>query len=336
LGKEEDGYPNAAPMWMSLSPRSRYCDQKDVLLIGISKNLLDRVSRTLDSLERSQMEIRGLLESTPGQRFPAIKTNLDILETNLTGFKNNFQERLQTILPKIRGGGPGSSEGLLIKLQNEYDQSVFKESKINMFLNHREREINTIDYFMKLVKKDNKKLEIVDYASANDISKIISKKRGVIFSLNIIQPTDVVENYIKGNIVDEKDMWLNDDQILHKVAVQFRDFTPYALANDNIGDDTAFLFKINKVENVPYEITAWNKTGKFGFTVPLKPNTPGIPLELIRHNQVSLRINKPNNKFVDEIEVLLVTYQCPLQHFNLINKFVVRFVYPKADLIMTD
>ena len=84
---------------------------------------------TLENFESIKRKVTALLASRPAIDFHPVQRNLDIFKLNLKNYKSKFKSKLQEILPKIKGGGQGSSEADLIRLLSQYNLSPYNTIK---------------------------------------------------------------------------------------------------------------------------------------------------------------------------------------------------------------
>ena len=100
-----------------------------------------------ESIER---KIHGLSSSFVAVSFPHFSSVLNAFNIKFSEFKNGLNKELQTLLPKIRGGG--SEQAQLTDLVNKYTQGGYHKSKVDAFLSVRAKEIETINNILDIVK----------------------------------------------------------------------------------------------------------------------------------------------------------------------------------------
>ena len=122
-------YEGSSKIKMQLTPITTYCKKADVLLIEISDQLINQVTMTLEKFESIKRKVTTLLASRPAIDFQPVQRNLDIFKLNLKNYESKFKSKLQEILPKIKGGGQGSSEADLIRLLSQYNLSPYNTIK---------------------------------------------------------------------------------------------------------------------------------------------------------------------------------------------------------------
>ena len=104
LGKEPD-YENAAKMQMMLTPIRQFCDKSTTILLEISEGLLNSVTKMLDELEQTTLKAKTLSQRDVVKRYPPLGHTINLFMTRIDEFVLKIKGELQSILPRIRGGG---------------------------------------------------------------------------------------------------------------------------------------------------------------------------------------------------------------------------------------
>lgn len=285
------------PVRVQLTPLWKYCDKSSAILIRISGAMIDEVAKVLDKMEKLQIKANTLLSTKPCIDYQAVRKNIDIYETFLRKYQINMQGKLQAILPAIRAN-KGKSEADLNKLIADYLSSPIKYDKSSRFLSRRNREIRAIQYLIDHFDVNNQEnVDIADYESANDVD--ISLRYGfvVILSVNILQPKEVTESFVKGNEVDESTFWFNDLESVGSLGNQIRQFKTFAEVN-NDKNHIFYLVKITKKESTPFNVTAIKESKYKPFKIPTKPEVPGFMSKT--HNSITVAVQPSNDQSIKQ------------------------------------
>ena len=104
LGQDPD-YEKAAKMQMMLTPIRQFCDKSTTILLQISEGLLNSVTKMLDELEQTTLKAKTLSQRDVVKRYPPLGHTINLFMTRIDEFVLKIKEELQSILPRIRGGG---------------------------------------------------------------------------------------------------------------------------------------------------------------------------------------------------------------------------------------
>ena len=304
----EPKYERSSKIKMQLTPITTYCKKKDVLLVGISDQLINEVSITLEKFGSIKSKVNTLLASRPAVDFQAVKKNLDIFKLDLKLSESKFKSKLQDILPKIKGGGAGSSETDLIKLLNCYNLSPYNKEKSARFLGRRNREIQAIQFVLNLFRNSKaSNIKVVDFESANDVENLLAKTFVVVFKVNILQPKTITESFINGTEVDEEDFWFNVDEDIGKVGQKVRLFRDFAEENKN-AIQSAYLVKIAEAQEQPIQILAKQYGAEFSSNFVIPPSPKKLAAIHRSYDSITFAVTKPNNKWITNLEILYWEY----------------------------
>lgn len=98
--------------------------------------------------ESVEGKLRTLSKSDVATQFDRFSKVLNTFRGKYTEFKNEINRELQTILPRIRGGG--SSQQDLTDLVDKYHKSVYNRKIVEDFLSIRTKEIETVENIMDI------------------------------------------------------------------------------------------------------------------------------------------------------------------------------------------
>ena len=296
-------YEGSSKIKMQLTPITTYCKKADVLLIGISDQLINQVTMTLEKFESIKRKVTTLLASRPAIDFQPVQRNLDIFNLNLKNYESKFKSKLQEILPKIKGGGQGSSEADLINLLSKYNKSPYNKETSARFLGRRKREIQAMQFVLNIFgNSKSSNIKVVDFESAIDVQSLLSKTYVVVFEVNVLQPKTVTDSFIKGLEVNETNLWFNSDEDIGALGQQVRLFRKFAEENRNF-PESAYLVKITKVKKNPVHIYAqqYGITITTNFVIPSHP--PKLAASSRSYDSITFLVTKPNNTWVTKLEI---------------------------------
>ena len=301
-------YEGSSKIKMQLTPITTYCKKADVLLIGISDQLINQVTMTLEKFESIKRKVTTLLASRPAIDFQPVQRNLDIFNLNLKNYESKFKSKLQEILPKIKGGGQGSSEADLIRLLSQYNLSPYNKETSGRFLGRRKREIQAMQFVLNLFGNSKaSNIKVVDFESANDVENLLSKIYVVVFEVNVLQPETVTDSFINGLEVNETNFWFNTNEDIGAVGQQVRLFRKFAEENENLAE-AAYLVKITKAKQDPVHIYAQKDgvTITSNFVIPSRP--PKLAASSRSYDSITFVVTKPNNTWITKLEIRYWNY----------------------------
>ena len=296
-------YEGSSKIKMQLTPITTYCKKADVLLIGISDQLINEVSMTLEKFESIKRKVTTLLASRPATDFQPVQRNLDTFNLHLKNYESKFKTNLQEILPKIKGGGQGSSEADLIRLLSQYNLSPYNKETSARFLGRRKREIQAMQSVLNLFGNSKaSNIKVVDFESANDVQNLLSKTYVVVFEVNVLQPKTVTDSFVNGLEVNETNFWFNTDEDIGAVGQQVRLFRNFAEENGNAAE-SAYLVKITNAKPDPVHIYAQKDgvTITSNFVIPSRP--PKLAVSTRSYDSITFVVTKPNNTWVTKLEI---------------------------------
>ena len=293
-------YANAGKIKVVLTPKSFYCEKKDNILIGISKQLLSRVSEALDEMEQLQIKIAGLLIRDP-TKFESVKSNLKRVRKAVIDFHSNFQLDLKRLLPQVRGGG--AAESGMANLLTRYDKSPIQIGTCSIFLTNRAREINAIDTVLEqFTGADN--LKVVDYRGADDVIQNFKTDKVVTLYLRILQDEQKTISFLEGKPVSEADMWFNKPNEIGEIGRKLREYKDFAVHNvEFFPKDYSYLIVIERVRSNPVAISCsrWGMEMISDFKTPVKPTTTDVKSRA--HNSITLVTPSNSNVNVKSVHV---------------------------------
>ena len=271
-GSKENHWEGSTIQEFHATPISELCSELNPTLNEISEELMLSVEEVLGDLEDLNMKVGGYLESDPSIRFPPIQENLQIYQDAIAAYTTYLKGQLKELTPKIRAGETEAEEDL-IKLLIDHADSQFQVDRSMEFLINRGREIQAVRFLLDSFPQASNRL-VQDFRTANDAGILFSRDRVVLLELNVLSPTNVSNNFLDGNPMDEDKFWYNNQTVSGEVGSTLRTFLEFAEANVDLVDK-GYLIKLNLVsEEAPTVMTAFIKGRALPepFEVPITTN----------------------------------------------------------------
>merc|ERR1711892_267763 len=213
-----------------MTPIEDICTAEDYILNEISDSMMAEVIDMLDELNQLDVKAKGLMITNEATKFPALKKNLNIYKVALKSYIDDIMNRLQDILPNIRGGD-GQGEDDLVALLNEFTNSPFEFETSDSFLIDRNREISAISFLLASFPDDAENIAVVDYEQGSDVDFILKHKYVIMLDFKILTPPSLTENFLNGNTQEESNFWYNSIAVNGQVGSLLRNFSDFALEN---------------------------------------------------------------------------------------------------------
>ncbi|XP_026004928.1 uncharacterized protein LOC113010193 isoform X2 [Astatotilapia calliptera] len=185
----------AVPVKVWLLPLTALDSSAAKLVRQISTGLVQEAQTVLEDFSEVEMRYNDVLGTSTAQQFPQIGKKLKSFKEMCSEFKLEFQQTLAKKLPSIRGGGEEEAE--LAEILKKRHSSPFSSKNLNEWMDCKEREVDTLMSFTKMMK--NTKI----ISSQNDLYKeSLSAEHVVCFvftSLGKDEPyLSALSRYLKG------------------------------------------------------------------------------------------------------------------------------------------
>ena len=272
--------------------------------MNIADTVMGKVSEMLVNLKDLDTYIRTLLETRPAKIYPAVESNLNLYKTKLADKELKIKEKLQELLPAVKGRKNGKSEKDLISLIKEYNLSPFNNIKSRIFLDSRSLEIKALNLLMEdLDSSTQPNFEIADYKNPNQAALLLKYRKTVKFSVNILQSVRVTKAFLSGANSTQSAFWYNDDVKASVLGRQKHLFKNFVTANKD-STELGYLISINLRDEIrPVEMQARvdGKQRKTDFVIPDYPEKPRLIGRT--DNQFTVGVNNPNNTWVTKFYI---------------------------------
>ena len=120
-------------------------NNKIVFVYSLSESDLEDVMQMQVDFRETEGIIKNLQKFDTAQKYKVFKDILNELEIEFDRVKNYLTERVQKLLPELRGSANNTAKKAQLKdLIKDYDASCFKAAFIKPFLGVRRREMEII------------------------------------------------------------------------------------------------------------------------------------------------------------------------------------------------
>uniref|UniRef100_A0A3P8QXM1 SNTX thioredoxin-like domain-containing protein n=1 Tax=Astatotilapia calliptera TaxID=8154 RepID=A0A3P8QXM1_ASTCA len=236
---------NAVPVMVWLLPLTTLDSSAAQLIREISTRLVQEAQTVLEDFSELEMRSNDVLRTSIAKEFPQIDKKIKSFKEMCSEFKLEFQQTLAKKLPSIRGGGEEEAE--LAEILKKRHSSPFSSKNLNEWMDCKEREVDTLMSFTKMMK--NTKI----ISSQNDLYKeSLSAEHVVCFvftSLGKDEPyLSALSRYLKGktnpDIQDphthdvEKEQWYASKEVTAEMRRKAKLFSDFA----EVQNHTIMLF----------------------------------------------------------------------------------------------
>jgi len=234
------------PIQYQLTPIRYYCEGIVTVLNEIRHSLVARAISILSELTYTKTRVKTLLNTEPAIRFTSIRKQLITFECELSEWSSVFTENLATLLPDIKSGTQNDED--LAELIKTYDESVYNQDKCGIFLDHRTREINTIQLVTDKAH-DASSVVLSDRGAATDNKCIFTSKYATVYELYVLPDKDVAKEFCDGNYEEEEgetQKWYNSLDCVGEAGSQLNAFLKHAAATAD--ENHCNLIRLDKID----------------------------------------------------------------------------------------
>nr|XP_034986025.1 uncharacterized protein LOC118092263 [Zootoca vivipara] len=160
----EDG-EKAVPVRVWLYPLTKLDSRAAKMVREISLTLIFDAQTVLEKLHEINMRCNDLTMNPVAENFPELKMKIKRFKDLCKQHRQTFQKHLAGILPLIRGGG--KEERVLVDILMSINQSPFNSQRHSEFLDTKEREINLVNSYLKILSG----MEVI--SSQNKLEEIV-------------------------------------------------------------------------------------------------------------------------------------------------------------------
>ena len=127
-------------------------------------------------------------------------------------------------------------------------ESLWNKDKADIFLDHRAREIRTIELVTDEANQ-LKEVSLSDIGAATDNKCIFNHKYATVYQLFVLPAENVAKLYRDGEYTreTEKEQWYNDLYRVGQAGSNLKKFLAHAKLN--AGDDHCFLIRLDNLKN---------------------------------------------------------------------------------------
>uniref|UniRef100_A0A3Q2DMB6 Uncharacterized protein n=1 Tax=Cyprinodon variegatus TaxID=28743 RepID=A0A3Q2DMB6_CYPVA len=140
----------AVPIKVWMLPLTNLDSSAAKLVREISVGLVQEVQSVLEEFSELEIRCNDTMKNNTAQQFPQIYRKLQSFKSMCSEFRLGFQQTLAKKLPSIQGGGEEESE--LAEILKKKASSPFNSKTLNEWMDCKEREINILKSFTKMMK----------------------------------------------------------------------------------------------------------------------------------------------------------------------------------------
>uniref|UniRef100_A0A3Q3B253 Fibronectin type-III domain-containing protein n=1 Tax=Kryptolebias marmoratus TaxID=37003 RepID=A0A3Q3B253_KRYMA len=294
----EDG-ENGVPMKVWLLPLASLDSSAAKLVREISAVFVEDAQAVLEDLKEVEIRCSDALKTTVAQQFPDIEKKIKTLKERCSEFKLEFQRNLAKMLPSIRGGG--EEEAVLAELLEKRISSPFNHTKLNEWLDCKEREIHTVLSFTKMMKSAK-----ITSSENQQFKEVLSAEKAVCYVFTSLGRSEQyltdLSKYLNETNDDsqdpqtpdvEKEQWFASKDVgneMRRKAKLFRDFAEANKENKNLKFLTAALTDRTQNGSSIYLYENGFSVSE-NFEPPSEPGIENVPVQW--EAGVTLKISPP-------------------------------------------
>ncbi|CAJ0958155.1 unnamed protein product, partial [Mesorhabditis belari] len=285
-------------------------DSKAARLVReIDLNRIVETESIMEGLNEAEIKVNDILESCHPM-FLGLKRQANDFKKYLAEFKLNFGSKLQTILPKIRGGT--EDEEKFVELLNEVNQSSFAPSLLQHWTDEKQREINRLNNLIKQLKERLTSKNVTIASKRNDVDSVLDDAESDLVLILVFRVTGKTDLYLRHLESHLRALRISTDKegeeedhgqdhwfpIVKETAMTFMKFAEINQHDKPVkfvvhseeakdGDLCAQIHLHHISKKIKKEFTLPSTPGKPTFQIESNPNEPDKPI-------VKLQWDRPN------------------------------------------
>ena len=180
-------------IYYTMTPIARYCDSDLALVVrDMNLDLTEELIKIPDEIEETKLEVDALLERSVSQVYSRTigKALLDYL-TELSKFKTSWMQNATIRILQFRAGKAGEKD--IVRLINAYRDSPFDPVPVHRFLQHRQRESETIEL---MIHKETEGIVIDEKDSGDGNNCLFQNKIAVQYVLEILPTHNITKVFM--------------------------------------------------------------------------------------------------------------------------------------------
>ncbi|KAK1155408.1 stonustoxin subunit alpha-like isoform X1 [Acipenser oxyrinchus oxyrinchus] len=310
-----DNGENAVPITVWLYPLIKLDSRAARLERNISDYLVTSACAIVEQLNAAEMRSNDILKDIVAQTFPEVSEKIEQLKKRCTEYKLNFQSKLSTVLPSIRGGV--QDEKSLIEILNNHEESPFKPKALNVWLESKEREIRVVRSFLDqlkdipVVSSINKlEQEVLDHMNENIVcftfTSLYQPEPYLLDLKNYLQ-TPLSKNPPSFTYEDSK-LWACTENI-QKIRMTLKLFQELVNLNRE-NKKTKFFIASKEDQEFPGACILLYENGQFESTYLKTQSKPDVPEVCdVTHDSITLKVVPPSSDADQKLKYQL-EYKC--------------------------
>ncbi|KAL1255319.1 hypothetical protein QQF64_013380 [Cirrhinus molitorella] len=286
------------PLRVWLYPLDKLHSRAAKLQKNISIDLIKNFELVIESLNTVEMKCSDLLKDTPALTFALFNDKIQNMKRNCHNYKLSLMKKLGILLPKIRGDM--EKDTALIDLLHEHEDSPFRETDLEHWLNEKEKESSVIKTLLRQLNDCGANVEV----SLDKILMDLEVENLVCYTFTSFKRSDVLLSKQKDYLIpssrgkkhesiseSKQNAWLTPEikNIMRSNLKLFK-----SLINSKDCKPAMFIIASKEMENNPGSCILLYENGcdeAICFAPPSKPACPII--EQFRDSSVVLKVPPP-------------------------------------------
>ncbi|KAL2079248.1 hypothetical protein ACEWY4_024992 [Coilia grayii] len=295
---------DAIPVRVWLYPLVKLDSKAARLQRHISNRLITCSSDIIEHLNKTEMRCNDLLKDTAATTFSAMNEKLQTFIRNCHLYKQEFMQKLGTVLPSIRGGG--KEESALEDILKTHEMSPFNRKDLDQWVTKKEKESCTLKSFLRQLEELGAKMDdnlddlLCDLHIKNTVSfsfTSVDQPESFLTKLsNFLKPAGMVGEYADDLQTTTRDSLSTDTrQRMKRQLHLFNQLTKWTSSDDTKFTVTSkyderypgaciFIYEDECVEPVP-------------FIPPSKPATPTT--SDVSYDRLTVGLSDPDSATVE-------------------------------------
>lgn len=216
-------------IYYGLSPIDKYCgDITTPILQALALSHVQRLKDITDEMEEIEVKAKGLIALSPAVKYcHTLGQNLQTFIDKLNQFEIRWKKEVQTAIPQVRSGK--ATETKLILIIGKYDDphNPFGQESVNLFLQHRQRELDTVE---SVIHVKSKGIVIEEDDGGNGNKCLFKYPYAIQYVLNVLPSSNITEEFIQRvnhsgiDKYNEDQSWFWKEYLISLAGAKLRSF----------------------------------------------------------------------------------------------------------------
>jgi hypothetical protein len=160
-----------------------------------------------------------------------------------------------------------------------------------------------VDYILDPAVFKGTEVRVLNYEEAIDDKIMFTKPLVMMLRFNILPSIDIINGFLEGKQVDEKNSWFNNDRVIAKMGKEFKSFLKFAKANEEESEQRGFLVGLYDTNTTHTNVYAQKEGEILSTDFQFPPQPPQLVEASNEYNSVKFKIARPANKWVQHISL---------------------------------